>query len=232
MLEAVLAAGISALGLYLGFLIATKRVPSQLFVGLAMALGSGLLMAEVAYGLVLETVETTGEVNLVGISFAAGALVYYIGDRLIAAKYGEGGGLGIALGAALDGVPESIVMGISVATFGDPAIALVIGAFVSNIAEGIGGTASMVESGFAAGRTQVMWLAIAGASVLSAMVGYEVLASVAKNNGAVFSGFAAGSLLTVIANALIPEGYERAGRLAGLIVVLGFGIGFALEYLQ
>jgi ZIP family zinc transporter len=232
MLEAILAAGISALGLYAGFLIATKRAPSRMFVGLAMALGSGLLMAEVAYGLVLETIETTGETGIVGLSFTAGALAYYTGDRLIAAKYGEGGGLGIALGAALDGVPESIVMGISVALFGEPAIALVIGAFVSNIAEGIGGTASMLEGGFAAAKTQLMWLAIVAASVISAIIGYQVLANVSENYGAVFNGFAAGSLLTVLANALIPEGYERAGRVAGLIVVLGFGIGFGLEYLQ
>jgi ZIP family zinc transporter len=232
MLEAALFAGIASLGLIVGFLLATKRAPSTPAIGLAMALGAGILMAVVAYALVLDTIETSEKPVVVAAGIAAGALVYFFGDRMIAARLGEGGGLGLALGAVLDGVPESLVIGISVAIFGEASIPLVIGAFIANTAESIGATPELIEGGFSTARTRLLWLAIVGASVLSAMIGYQVLSNVSRHNGAIFNGFAGGAVLMVLANALIPEGYEKAGRIAGLLVVVGFAIGFALEHLH
>jgi ZIP family zinc transporter len=232
MLEAALFAGIASLGLVVGFLIATRRAPLAPTVGMAMAFGAGILMAVVAYALVLDTIETSERPAVVAAGIAAGALVYYFGDRMIASRLGEGGGLGLALGAVLDGVPESLVIGISVALFGEASIPLVIGAFIANTAESVGATPELIEGGFSAARTRLLWLAIVGASVLSAMIGYQLLSNISRHNGAIFNGFAGGAVLMVLADALIPEGYEKAGRVAGLLVVVGFAVGFALEHLH
>ena len=235
MAEAAVAAAIAALGLVLGYVIANRFRPADQLVGRAMGFGAGILLAVVAYALVLETTETAQRPSIVGLGLAIGALTFYYGsiwlDRRFAPK-GEGqGGMPLALGAVLDGVPESMVIGISGALTGEVGVPLVIAAFIANMAESLAGTPQL-ESGGMSNRTVLgIWLAILTASVLTAMFGYAVVSELATNAGAFFNGFAAGAVLMVLSTSLIPEGYEKANRIAGLMVVLGFAIGFGLEHL-
>jgi ZIP family zinc transporter len=110
-----------------GYVLFDQFRPSEPFVGRAMGLGAGVLLAVVAYALVLETTETATRPSIVGIGMAAGALVFYYGsgwlDRRAASSQagdgGKGGGLPLAMGAVLDGVPESMVIGIAAALMGE-----------------------------------------------------------------------------------------------------------------
>ena len=201
---------------------------------MAMGLGAGLLIAVVSYSLVLETIEDSGRPIRVAIGIAVGAAAYYIGDVLIARSTAgkEGGsGLSLALGAVLDGIPESLVIGISVALTGAASIPLVVAAFIANISESLGGTEELEKVDPHKAQVFLAWFSIAGASVLAAILGHQVIADMTDAGGAVFNGFAGGAVLMVLATAMIPEGYEKAGRRAGAMVVLGFAAGFALEHL-
>lgn len=235
MWEAAFFAGLAACGLLVGYAITNRLHPSQSVVGLAMALGAGLLMAVVSYSLVEETIESSEAPWMVAIGIAAGALTYFIGDTLIARMTSgtdEGGsGMSLALGAVLDGIPESLVIGISVALTGEASIPLVIAAFIANTAESMGGTAELESDGKAEGAVGKIWLLIIAGSIAAAMIGHSIVSDLTSSGGAIFNGFAGGAVIMVLANAMIPEGYEKAGRTAGLLVALGFGLGFALEHL-
>jgi zinc transporter, ZIP family len=234
MVEAAFFAGLAALGLVVGFAIAQWLRPADSIVGLFMGLGAGLLMAVVAYSLVEETIEASESPGKVGVGIAAGALTYFFGDLLISKMSGGdgrgGSGLSLALGAVLDGIPESLVIGISVALTGKASIPLVIAAFIANSSESLGASPELESQGMPPRKVALIWIAILGASILASVFGYEVVARMASSGGAIFNGFAGGAVLMVLANAMIPEGYEKAGQKAGLLVVLGFAIGFVLEH--
>ncbi len=240
MLEAAVGAGLAAFGLVVGYIVADRFHPGDQVVGRMMGLGAGVLMAVVAYALVLDTTETTDRPAIVGVGLAAGALVFFFGSAWLdkrsassGSSEGEsGGGMPLALGAVLDGVPESMVIGISAALTGEVGIPLVVAAFIANIAESLGATPELEESGMSRRSVLSVWLAILGASVATALIGYQVMASLASEAGAIFNGFAAGALLMVLSTSLIPDGYEKSKRIAGLMVVIGFAIGFVLEHLD
>jgi zinc transporter, ZIP family len=234
MIEAATLAGIASAGLIVGYIVNQALRPVARLVGMAMALGAGLLIAVVAYSLVLESIEVSGAPWRVGGGVMAGALVYFTADRALASRFGgesANAGIPVALGAVLDGIPESLVIGIAVALTGEASVPLVIAAFIANVAESLAATHELEEGGLRPIIALTIWLAIVSTSVLSAIVGYEVVAGISTAGGVAVNGFAGGAVLMVLANALIPEGYKLAGRVAGLIVVLGFACGFALEHL-
>ncbi len=232
MLEAAVFAGIATFGLIVGYVLVQRfHLPTQV-VGLAMALGAGLLMAVVSYSLVLDSVEELEAPIRVAIGVALGALVYFLADRALARRFGgdqANAGIPVALGAILDGIPESLVIGISVALLGEASVPLVIGAFVANIAESLAATSELEEGGMGKRVVLLIWVSIAVGSILAAILGHEVVSQVSTARGALVNGFAGGAVLMVLANAMIPEGYRFAGRAAGLLVVVGFAFGFALE---
>ena len=201
MIEAAIGAGLAAFGLVVGYIVADRFHPAGRRVGQMMGLGAGVLMAVVAYALVLDTTESTESPAIVGVGLAAGALVYFFGSAWLdkrsasaSSSDGEGGGGGmpLALGAVLDGVPESMVIGISAALTGEVGIPLVIAAFIANIAESLAATPDLESSGMSRRSVLGIWLAILGASVGTAVIGYQVMANLASQAGAIFNGFAAG----------------------------------------
>ena len=239
MIEAAIGAGISASGLLAGYIVADRFRPNERLVGLVMGLGAGILIAVVAYALVLATTEAAERPSIVGAGMAAGALVFFYSSSRIdqrsasgAASVGDGGGLSQAMGAALHGVPESMVIGISAALTGEVGIPLVIAAFIANIAESLAATPRLAANGMSRRSVLGIWTAILAASIITAGFGYGVMSHLATNAGAIFNGFAAGAVLMVLSTSLIPEGYEKAQRVAGLMVVVGFAIGFGLEHLK
>jgi zinc transporter, ZIP family len=231
--EAALFAGIASGGLIVGYVINQMLRPAERFVGLAMALGAGLLIAVVAYSLILGSIEVSGAPWRVGMGVAAGALVYFMADRALAVRFGgqkANRGIPVALGAVLDGIPESLVIGMSAALTGEASIPLVIAAFIANISESLSATHELEEGGFRPAQALMIWLAILAMSIFAAIAGHEVVADISPAGGVAVNGFAGGAVLMVLANALIPEGYRFAGRAAGIMVVMGFAIGFILEH--
>ena len=241
----LLAAGWGALAassLIVGALIALVRTVPERPLGLIMAFGSGVLISSVAYELVEEAVAIGGQLPM-AIGLAIGAIVFFVGDTLIDGLGGAGmgsvkgpaqpeSGLPIVLGAALDGIPESIVLGLTIASGGQTGLAFFAAVFLSNLPEGIAGTAGLQKSGWDAARIVRLWSTVVIASAIAAFVGATFLAGGQGEIHAFILGFAGGAILTMLADTLMPEAFEHAGNLAGVVTTLGFGLAFALSLLD
>jgi zinc transporter, ZIP family len=238
MLEAAFWGLVTAGSLWVGAALATLR-PSARLIGLAMAFGSGALIAAVAYELVLEAVAT--DVELAALGFASGALVFYGGDWWIDRRGGTGrksmtgeaqlagSANAIVLGTVLDGIPESFVLGASLAQEGVVPIAVVVGVFVSNVPEALSGTTGLLQAGWTRGHVFLMWSKVVAVSAAASVLGWLLLDAMGTDGGAFATAFAAGAVLVMLADTLMPEAFELGGREAGLLTALGFATGFALS---
>jgi ZIP family zinc transporter len=207
-----------------------------------MAFGSGVLVSSVAFELVEEAVRIGGQLPM-AIGLTLGTIAFYLGDNAIDSLGAEGmgsvkgpespeSGLAIVLGAALDGVPESIVLGLTFAAGEGVGLAFLVAVFLSNLPEGIAGTAGLVRGGWDRGRILRLWLIVVVASAFAAFIGGSVLADIGGELHAFILGFAGGAILTMLADTLIPEAFDHAGKQAGLATTLGFGLAFALSALD
>ena len=238
MLEAAFWALVTAGSLWVGAALALLRPPARL-IGLAMAFGSGALIAAVAYELVLEAVAT--DVELAALGFTAGALVFYGGDWAISRRGGAarksmlgdkqlaGSANAIILGTVLDGIPESFVLGASLAQDGIVPTAVVVGVFVSNLPEALSGTTGLLQAGWTRLRVFAMWSGVVAVSVVASVLGWRLLDAMGTNGGAFATAFAAGAVIVMLADTLMPEAFELGGREAGLLTALGFAVGFGLS---
>ena len=238
MLEAAFWGLVTAGSLWVGASLALLRPPSRL-IGLAMAFGSGALIAAVAYELVLDAVAT--DVQLAALGFAAGALVFYGGDWAISRRGGAGrksmtgdmqlagSANAIVLGTVLDGIPESFVLGASIAQEGVVPTAVVVGVFVANVPEALSGTTGLLQAGWTRARVFAMWSGVVAVSMIASVVGWRLLESMGTDGGAFATAFAAGAVLVMLADTLMPEAFELGGREAGLLTALGFAVGFGLS---
>jgi ZIP family zinc transporter len=233
-LEAALWGFVGGIALVLGAIYALVGAPSRRVVGLIMAFGSGVLISAVAYELVAEAFIEAGGTGVGAAGLAIGALTYFGGDLLISrrAPAAESGGLSIALGAVLDGIPESIVIGISLVGGGGVSVAMVVAVFVSNLPESIAASDGLRTSGLSGGRILGLWIALSFVFAAAAALGYVVVGGLPVAVQAFVQAFAAGALLTMLGNTMIPEAYDRARRWAGLCLVLGFALAFGLVALD
>ena len=233
---------VAASSLVVGALIALVRTVPKRQLGLIMAFGSGVLISSVAFELVEEAVAVGGQLPMAS-GLAIGAIVFFAGNELIDRLGAEGmgsvkgprspeSGLAIVLGAALDGVPESIVLGLTIASGGQTGLAFFAAVFLSNLPEGIAGTAGLQQGGWSAARIIRLWSIVVVASAVAALVGATLLAGGQGELHAFILAFAGGAILTMLADTLIPEAFDNAGDLAGLMTTLGFGLAFALSLLD
>ncbi len=213
---------------------------SRFVVGLIMAFGVGALISSVAFELVVPALDAA-ELWAVAVAMGGGSLVFFFGDRAIASIGGKGrknpdrvdedgdGGLGIALGTVLDGIPESAVLGMSLVEGSGVSVALLAGIWVSNFPESLGSTVNLVRSGWSKSKVRLMWWAIGAVSALSAAIGFVVVDNSDLLTGSLVNAFAAGALLTMIADEMAPEAYERSQIYAGLATVVGFAVALWLS---
>jgi ZIP family zinc transporter len=175
----------------------------------------------------------------VSLGLLAGALVFFFGDLIIERIGGKGrkslegpdegsSGLGIVLGTVLDGVPESAVLGMSLATGDGLSFALLTSIWISNLPEALGGTVGLEKSGMSRRNISLMWLGIMLVSAIASAVGFILVDNISALTGAFVQAFAAGALLTMIADEMAPEAYTRAHMAAGLATVLGFILAVVL----
>ena len=210
-------------------------------VGLVMALGAGVLISAVAFDLVEEASETTDGEQAVALGLAAGTVTFTVGDRIIDRLGGgdrkdiegvaqaEGSGLGIALGAVLDGIPESIVLGLSLVGGGGVSVAFLAAVCISNLPEGLASSAGMRGAGWRASRIVALWSGVTLVSALSALAGYALFDSASPSTVAFVLAFAGGAVLTMLADTMMPEAFEHAGPLVGLVTTTGFALAFGLH---
>jgi zinc transporter, ZIP family len=218
-------------------------VPVRL-VAVVMAFGSGVLISALAFELVQEAVEQGGLAATV-LGFLVGAVVY-VGLNLVLARQGarhrkrsgdqqpnagEGGGAAIAVGALIDGIPESMVLGLSFLTGGGLSVPMLAAVFISNVPEGLSSTAGMKKSGRSAGYVFGIWGGIAVASGLAALAGHLLLDGASPAVLAFVNALAAGAILAMITDTMIPEAFEKASLYSGLIATLGFLAAFSLHSL-
>jgi ZIP family zinc transporter len=231
-----LAAGSSLL---IGALIALGLQPGRRVVGLLMAFGAGVLISAVAYDLVDEAFHVAHGSGAVGAGLAAGALTFYWGDVIIAARGGSdrkhaeavhapAAHRAIVLGTVLDGIPEGIVIGLSLIAGGEVSVAVIAAVFMSNLPEAIGATRGLARSGFSRRRLLRMWGAITALTAVAAALGYAAFADASDDLVAFIEAFAGGALLTMVSSTMLPEAVRGAGREVGLATVLGFAVAFLL----
>jgi ZIP family zinc transporter len=136
--------------------------------------------------------------------------------------------LAIVLGSVLDGIPESFVLGLTVLQ-GGVSVSLLVAVALSNLPEGMSSSSGLRAAGWREGRVVLMWLAVVVVSAVSAAAGYVLLNPAGGASGALVQAFAAGALLAMLADTLLPEAYKVEGVLTGPLVVAGFAISLALS---
>jgi ZIP family zinc transporter len=229
---------LGAAALLVGSLIAYQLAPSRGVIAVVMALGTGLLIGSVSFELVDEALKT-GTVAGVALGVLLGAAVFTIGDWWLTIRGGgerkdmegaqaEGSPLAIVLGSVLDGIPESFVLGLTVLQ-GGVSLSLLAGIVLSNLPEGMSSSSGLKAAGWPRGRVVVMWSVVVLVSALAAAAGYVLLDPATGRTGALVQAFAAGALLAMLADTLLPEAYKVEGVLTGPLVVVGFAVSLALS---
>jgi ZIP family zinc transporter len=217
-------------------------------VAAVMAAGSGVLISAVAFDLMDEAYKKGG-FDSTSLGFLAGAAVYTAANIYISRKgahhrkrsgsnpdksqqhASEGSGLAIAVGALLDGIPESVVIGVSLLSGAGVSTVTVAAVFLSNVPEGLSSAAGMRKAGRSAAYIFGIWGTIAVMSGVAALIGNIALAGANPEIIAATTAVAAGAILAMLADTMIPEAFETAHEYAGLITVIGFLGAFVLSKL-
>lgn len=232
--EALVWGAVAASSLWIGAALAALRPWRSRVVGAVLAFGAGALVSGVAYDLAQEGLRRAGAVP-VAVGLSAGALGFYLANRAVHRLGGRdrhgGAGLPLAVGALLDGVPEQAVLGIGLSTGEGVSIALLVAIFVSNLPEAIGSSADMLAGGKGRGFVLGLWILVSVVCVTATVAGFALsdLAGPAWAGG--IDGFAAGALLVMLVDEMIPEATRKSGPWGGLVTVLGFALAAGLSEL-
>jgi ZIP family zinc transporter len=208
-----------------------------------MAFGAGVLISAVALELYLEAVEVADSRGSMAAGLFAGALTFFFGDAWIDRMGGQGrksmggmqaGGaaLAIVLGIVLDGVPESFVVGMDLLSGEGVSAAFIAAVFLSNLPEAAAATSGLAKAGWERTRIYGLWAGVTLAAGIAAALGYRLLGDASGNAVAFVLAFAAGAILTMLADTMMPEAFERGGRAAGLLTTLGFATAVFISSLE
>ncbi len=236
-LQATLWGLVGGAALVLGAAVAWRvRVPPRA-VAAVMAFGAGVLIAALAFDLVEEAV-AGGGLTATGLGLLGGAGVYVLADAALARRGAQhrkrsgdeqpseeeqgGSGAAIAVGALLDGVPESVVLGASLIGGGGVSVGVLVAVFLSNVPEGLSSATGMRNAGRPAAYVFGVWSGIAVLSAVAAGAGFLLLDGAAPQVLSAITAVAAGAILAMISNTMLPEAVRESDHLTGLVTVLGF----------
>jgi ZIP family zinc transporter len=217
---------LAASSLVIGGLLGLARQWPASAVGLVLAFGAGALISAVSFDLAEEGLQIGGP-GWVAAGLAAGGLTYYGLNRLIERR--GGGGAALALGALLDGIPEQAVLGIGLAAGEGVGVGLLVAIFVSNLPEAIGASTDLRAAGHHPATIRRLWFAVAVVCTVATVAGYTLADATSGDVRAAVNGFAAGALLVMLVDSMIPEAARKAGDPAGLVTVLGFAVAAGLS---
>jgi ZIP family zinc transporter len=238
MLTAIFWGGLAAASLLVGYYL-TSRGLSNRWVGMVMGFGAGALLSAIAYELVPKS---SGAGWMSGLFFALGALTFFGADWWIDHRGGAdrkdiegkqvGSGAAIFIGTLLDNIPESIILGMGLATGNSINTAFLMAVFVSNLPEGVAGTLNLEATGRNRQSIFWMWTILVIISAACAGLGYLMITRLPGTDGSYTQAFAAGAMLTMLADAMMPEAFEHGGKLVGLITVMGFLVAAILSAME
>lgn len=228
------------LGAFLGYFV---KLPQRLVASI-MAFGAGVLMSAVSFELLDEAYALGGPAHLLA-GFFLGATIFTIANIYLAGKGAkhrkrsvkpednneDNNAMAIAAGSVIDGVPESIAIGLTMISGGMVSIATLVAIFLSNIPEGLSSTAGMKKAGWKPVKIFSLWFIISIVTSLSSLVGFSVFSQLPVELTAITLAVAAGGILAMLVDTMIPEAFSKTHNLAGMVTVIGFAISFILSKL-
>jgi ZIP family zinc transporter len=260
-LEAGLWAGLGQAALLVGALLVARfpRLTEPRYLGLVMAFGAGTLISAVTTDLVVPAYQDAGERPVaLGLLFGAGgyyALTEWLDRRAaredpeepivdaedaapadqqldaLPAGADERTARNLSVGMVLDGIPESIAIGLTLLGGGDISIALVGAVFLSNLPESIGVAAALMAGGRTLGKVLARFALIVLIGAVAGAVGYAILEPSEVDLIAIIQSIAAGAMIVVTVNEMVPLAVRGAGRHAGLAAAAGFALAAFLSTL-
>lgn len=231
MLQALLLGVIAQSALLLsGLIVYWVTIPKRI-VGWLAGFGAGALISAVAFDLIAQDeMEGLGDLEI-ALWLLIGALIFIGGDRLVESRFGEGGeagALGIVLGAVVDAIPESIILGIQVALGFPVSVAFIFAIWISNVPQALAPSVDLAKAGWGKTKVALMWSGVVGASALAAGIGYLLASNISGVNGARMAALAAGGILAMLTDSLMPFAFEKGGSYTGIWTVVGFALAFAM----
>jgi zinc transporter, ZIP family len=128
----------------------------------------------------------------------------------------------------LDGIPESIVLGLTLLTGEGVSVAMIAAVFLSNLPESVAATVGLHSAGWPVARVMGLWALVTAAAGIAALLGYALLDGASPRAIAFVLAFAGGAILTMLADTMMPEAFEHGG----LATTAGFGLAFAITALE
>lgn len=230
--------GLSVLPLVIGAYLGSSFHLHKKIVGFISAFGAGAMIAALTFGLMEESFNSGGFDQAI-FGFVLGGLIFVIGDILIIKAGGRGHkkhynvesstGWGIVLGAILDGIPESIALGISLLINPNLGLLVLVGIILNNLPEAISSAYDLKRVGKSFRRIMITWLTVTIVGFIFVILGYTLFAHASQGVISVFESLAAGAILAMLASTMMPEAYKESGPSSSMATVLGFLIIFILS---
>jgi len=212
-----------------------------------MAFGAGVLFSAISFEL-LDEANRLGGAYTAAAGLLVGGAVFTLANMALArrgaahrkrhnasalGKAAAGNnGPAIAVGSLIDGIPESIAIGLTIVAGGAVSTATVIAIFLSNIPEGLSSSAGLKTMGWSAGKVFGLWTAIAVVSGAASLAGYAVFSGLGAGTNAFVLALAAGGILAMLADTMVPEAFSEERSLSGIVTVIGFITSFLLSMLS
>ena len=208
--------------LFAGLVVCWVIVPTRL-VGILGGFGAGAMIAAVSFDLVPEA-DVLDRWQF-ALWMLLGVGVFLLGDSVVERRFGTegtGGAMGIVVGSIVDGVPESLILGIQVGAGSEISLSFVAAVFISNLPQAIAPSADLHASGWGPKKLGILWLGVVLACGVAAALGFVFTDVTADVQGDRAAALAAGGILAMLTNSLVPFSFERGGALAGAATAVGF----------
>ena len=232
-------------------MLGLKFSPGKRLTSIFLALSAGMLIALLSYDL-LEVAFDIGGIYFSMLGFFLGIIIYVFVNRLISRggirrrNSAECGGLGalspeeqadkqasmaLIVGAVLDGIPESMSIGISFLDNKLVTISVIVAVAVANIPEGLASGVGLKRSGYSSRNILLTWSIVVISCVIASMLAFATMRDAPLGLKAVTTALAAGGVLAMTLQTVIPEAYEETHDTVSLLAGLGFSVAFFISHM-